>query len=79
MVAAVGEHAAEGERRDFMGWKFAAISRYRPRVLTLVVLFAVAAPVALANRTFDERSNGHILHRSFGWPLIWHRYLSIGW
>lgn len=52
-----------------------AFSRYRPRVLTLVVLFLIAAPITLANFT-SEKVYGATLFRGYrgiyGWPLTWH-------
>lgn len=58
---------------------FAAFSRYRPRFLTLVVLFLIAAPVALANFSNDMSFGHHFDHTSYGWPLIWHRYVDMDW
>lgn len=54
------------------------MSRYRPRVLTLIVFFAAAAVTALANLSYDEGAAGGIEHRSYGWPLIWHRVVLSG-
>lgn len=62
---------------------FAAFSRYRPRVLTVVVLLIVAAVIALSNLSFDT---GHFPqgaiypigtygYQSYGWPVVWHRYI----
>lgn len=55
--------------------RFRAFSRYRPRVLTLGVLFLIAAPVTLANFT-SERVYDTTHYRGFkgiyGWPLTWH-------
>lgn len=61
--------------------KLQAFSRYRPRVLTLVVLFLIAAPITLANFTSEvvlaeaaihgrETTGSH--QGQYGWPLIWH-------
>ncbi|HUY34001.1 MAG TPA: hypothetical protein VMV69_14735 [Pirellulales bacterium] len=54
-------------------------SRYRPRVLTLIVFFVAAAAVALANLSFDEVSTGDVYHWSYGWPLVWHRVVRSSW
>ena len=55
---------------------FRAFSRYRPRVLTLVVLFLIAAPMTLANFTSeindDEIAVGSKFKGVYGWPLMWH-------
>jgi hypothetical protein len=57
---------------------------WRPRVSTLVILLAAAAPTVLANMTFDVSSQAPQLYleepgatakASFGWPLVWHWYL----
>jgi Leucine-rich repeat (LRR) protein len=61
---------------------FAAIARYRPRALTLLVLLAVAALIALANLSFDLANGpdggdlryGGPRNMSYGWPWIWRRY-----
>ncbi|HUY89553.1 MAG TPA: hypothetical protein VMV10_12535 [Pirellulales bacterium] len=61
--------------------KFAAFSRYRPRVLTLVVVFLIAAPITLANITSEIVPADSAIHGrettgthqgQYGWPLIWH-------
>ena len=56
--------------------RFRAFSRYRPRVLTLVVLFLIAAPTTLANFTSeiddDEIAVGSKFKGVYGWPLMWH-------
>ncbi|HVC98604.1 MAG TPA: hypothetical protein VND64_33365 [Pirellulales bacterium] len=55
--------------------RFGAFSRYRPRVLTLVVLFAVAAPTVLANFSptdFTPFGYGGMANVEYGWPLIWY-------
>lgn len=55
---------------------FRAFSRYRPRVLTLVVLFLIAAPVTLANFTSEivriGPENSGDFRGNYGWPLVWH-------
>lgn len=55
--------------------------RYRPRIVTLMVCAAVAAMVALSNLTYDEVQHefgdvGNFTSKSFGWPLVWHRYVG---
>ena len=52
-------------------------SRYRPRVLTLVVLCVVSAMLVLANLTFDKNSEDWFAAKSYGWPLIWHRFVRV--
>ena len=59
--------------------RFQAISRYCPRVLTLIVLFLVAAPITLANFSFDYEWGRNFGHKSYGWPLHWHRYVDVNW
>ena len=64
-------------------------SRYRPRALTLVVFVVSAALITLANLSFDQVSEWFAGFgvRSYGWPLVWHRYvllvnglpLTVGW
>ncbi|HEV3006639.1 MAG TPA: hypothetical protein VGX78_19370, partial [Pirellulales bacterium] len=53
--------------------KSGAFSRYRPRVLTFIVLFAVAAPTVLANLIpTDVVQSGYARNDfEYGWPLIW--------
>ena len=70
----------EAASRSIMHRRFAAISRFRPRILTLIVFLVVAAMLVLANLSFDETSVGSergwlstISYRSYGWPIIWHR------
>lgn len=60
---------------------FAAISCYRPRAFTIVALVVIAALIVLANLSFDEDSKDHFDDKSYGWPLIWHRYVfwNTGW
>ena len=55
-------------------------SRFRPRLLTLVVFFVAAAVIALANLSYDvtEPGNGGLPYRSYGWPLVWHRIALTG-
>lgn len=55
-----------------------ALSQCRPRVLTLVALVLVAASIVLSNLSCDRRSSGHFYCQSYGWPLIWHRYVLLG-
>jgi hypothetical protein len=59
---------------------FRAFRRFRPRILTLVVFVAVAAVIVLANLSFDEAydGDGALHHRSFGWPIVWHRLILTG-
>lgn len=58
---------------------FAAVSRYRPRFLTLAVFLVVAAVLVLANlntEISDVEGDSHLrsLRKlSGGWPLTWHR------
>jgi hypothetical protein len=54
-----------------------AFSRYRPRALTLAVLLVVVATLVLANLSFDRNSEDWFAAKSYGWPLIWHRYVSV--
>jgi len=64
-----------------MRLKAGAFSRYRPRILTLVVLFVAAMVIALANLSFDIAFVGFLdlQYQSHGWPLIWHRVVRSGW
>jgi len=75
------------------------VFHYRPRILTLIVLIVVASALVLANLSFDSDSlslgelysqawgfKGKFVHKSYGWPLIWHRYVytstnarTVGW
>ena len=63
-----------------MRLRLGTFSRYRPRVLTLVVLVVVAALIVLANLTYDQARfrchQGDFSHKSYGWPLVWHRYVA---
>ena len=56
--------------------KAGAFSRFRPRVLTLIVLFVVAAPTVLANFTPSDATwvVGYTPQPDFdyGWPFIWY-------
>ncbi|HJT30656.1 MAG TPA: hypothetical protein VJ783_01220 [Pirellulales bacterium] len=71
--------AAAGSQR-LLG-KYGPQVRWRPRLTTLLVLLAVAAPIVLANMTFEVSwsslqmfepgTHGKAL---FGWPLIWNWY-----
>jgi hypothetical protein len=66
-----------------MRLRLGAFARYRPRVLTVVVLLTVAATLVLSNLSFDEQpfeirywaTFVHACHKSYGWPLIWHRFI----
>ncbi len=49
----------------------------RPRALTLVVFVVTAAIVMLANLSFDRDVAGRFFVKSYGWPLIWHRYVVL--
>lgn len=61
-----------------MPLKPASFSRYRPRLLTLVVFFVVAALLALANLSCEREPHGPFTCQSYGWPLVWHRYVMLG-
>jgi len=54
--------------------KAGAFSRYRPRVLTVIVLVVVAAPTVLAN--LSPSDPGPILYSvpdvDYGWPFTWY-------
>ena len=54
--------------------KAGAFSRYRPRILTLIVLIVVAAPIVVANLCHDEFTpqKWPPPNASFGWPFIWY-------
>lgn len=61
-----------------------ALFSLRPRALTLIVFVVAAATIALANLSFDEPAIGDegvpspaIAHRSYGWPIIWHRIVLL--
>lgn len=60
-----------------MRLKLGSFSRYRPRALTVLVFFAIAAPIAMANLTYDQALHGIFFLKSFGWPLVWHRFVSV--
>lgn len=54
--------------------------KWHPRYLrfvTVVASFAVMATIVLANLSFDKSFAGHFITKSYGWPLIWHRYVLI--
>lgn len=66
----------------------AGFSRYRPRLLTLMLSLVIAAPIVLANLSPDygrltfgevnsQRSGRHgkFGDEFYGWPLTWHRYV----
>jgi hypothetical protein len=54
-------------------------------MLTVVALAIILALLVLSNLSFDKGSNGNFDHKSYGWPLVWHRFVSfdygptIGW
>lgn len=54
-----------------------AFSAYRPRLLTVLLLTVVAALLMLANLSAEQSlPQRHWIafgHKSYGWPLIWHR------
>lgn len=54
-----------------------AFLRYRPRALTVVVLVVVTAMLVLADFSFDLSWLGQCGHKSYGWPLIWERYVLV--
>lgn len=62
-----------------MRLRLGAFSRYRPRVLTVVLLVIIAALIVLANLTYDrhdasaEAGSPGVFTLSCGWPLTWHR------
>lgn len=69
---------------------FRAFSRYRPRLLTLALLALIAALITLSNlspeQSLPQRDWTDFGHKSYGWPLIWHRYVlcdrsrdTVGW
>lgn len=59
---------------------YRGLSFYRPRALTILASALVVAIVALANLSVDpEWHSGHIWQKAYGWPLIWHRYVAVGW
>jgi hypothetical protein len=57
---------------------FQIFSRYRPRVLTLALLALIAALVTLSNLSVEQSLPQDWMafgHKSYGWPLIWHRFV----
>ena len=60
----------------------ASHSRFRPRILTLVVFFVAAAVIVLANLSYDEADAeggpNRLHYRSYGWPILWHRLVLSG-
>ena len=59
-----------------MRLRLEAFSRYRPRVLTLVLMAAIAAVLVLANLSADVGgANVTAAYVEYGWPLIWRRYV----
>jgi len=49
--------------------------QYRPRLLTVVVSLVIAGIVILANLSFERDVAGRFYIKSYGWPVIWHRYV----
>jgi hypothetical protein len=62
-----------------MGRKRQAFAKYRPRVWTLIVLLLVTALLVLSNLSHDQGEYAGLSEsfaaKSYGWPLIWHRYV----
>lgn len=58
--------AAVAAASEWLLRRYASSRPHRPRILTLVVLTLVAAPVVLANLSGDG-----IRTPSYGWPLVW--------
>lgn len=56
-----------------------AFTRHRPRLLTLALLALIAALLTLSNLSAEQSLPQHdwmaFGHKSYGWPLIWHRYV----
>src|SRR6185437_11404972 len=71
----------ETPNRSTMRRLFSAISRHRPRALTLLVLLTVIVLIVLANLSFDQFMDyrAGFGAKSCGWPLIWHRYVFVLW
>jgi len=49
--------------------------RSRPPVLTLILLLAITGTIILSNLTFERSCAGPFRLKSYGWPLICHRYV----
>lgn len=69
-----------------MGRTLNAFSRYRPRLLTLLVVSVTTGLFALSNLSYVRRGHpgtSSIFCHSFGWPLAWHRIVyadvAVGW
>jgi hypothetical protein len=46
----------------------------------MIALVAVAAMLVLSNLSYDGETHlGHVWPKSYGWPLIWHRYVAVSW
>lgn len=59
-----------------MRLRLGAFARYRPRVLTVVVFFAIAASMVIANlNVVDDHANPPNI--VYGWPLIWHWHVIV--
>jgi hypothetical protein len=61
---------------------FRTLWRHRPRILTSIAFLATAAIIVFANFTYDQGRVWRCIdvffeHKSYGWPLIWHRYVGI--
>ena len=57
-----------------MRLRLGVFSRYRPRALTVVVFFTIAALIVLANFVRGAASPEKVV---YGWPLIWHRFVYV--
>jgi hypothetical protein len=76
-----------GNKPSSIRAKLRGIWCYRPRVLTLVVFFVVAALIVLANLSVEvydvnkpaneDLHNGGPRTAAFGWPLTWHRFIVL--
>ncbi|HJT35800.1 MAG TPA: hypothetical protein VJ783_27475 [Pirellulales bacterium] len=53
--------------------------QYRPRDLTVLLLAAIALLLVLANLSFDRGWSGEFGYKSYGWPFVWHRYVTVNW
>lgn len=69
-----------------MRLKLRTLWRLRPRILTLILLLLLAAPIVPANFVaepgeFKALANGTagLQYMSYGWPLCWHRYAFSFW
>ncbi len=63
--------------------KVRALWHYRPRVLTLIVLVVIGAPVVLANLSEGavHDNPGRALRAAHGWPFVWnwHNIAMVGY